>query len=194
MSSTYVMQNIMRQEAQKAMNSKTFSTNGKVIGYDPNKFLARVELYPADEATGEPALQPGWLPIYSPWVGVNCGMFCAPNIGDIVEVHFQEGSLQNGYICSRNFNNISPPLPIPSGEFWLVHASGSFIKLLNDGTVEINSQKLELGVVSDALLKLMNSVARDVFNEHTHMTPDGESDPPTQQMGDDSLTLNTTAN
>jgi hypothetical protein len=34
------------------------------------------------------------------------------------------------------FNNSIQPLEVPSGEFWLVHKSGQYFKLLNDGTID----------------------------------------------------------
>ncbi len=135
--SIYGLQQMMRGEALKVMSSQQFVSLGTIMGYDPTNYVATVQLYQADPG-GIPALQTGWLPVFTPWMGNGWGMFAPPNIGDIVEVHFQEGSLQNGYIALRSYNTGSPPLAVQSGEFWLVHASGSSVKLTNDGKLSIN--------------------------------------------------------
>lgn len=121
----------MRMQAHIAMNSRATTQIGIVNGYDPNTYTARVLLQPNNTLTG-------WLPILSPWVGNGFGLFVPPNIGDVVEIEFQEGSFAVGMICMRRFNNDARPLPVPSGEAWLFHESGSYIKLTNDGKIEIN--------------------------------------------------------
>jgi len=214
--------NVMKMHSQIANSGKVFSALGLVTGYDPATYLVTVELYGATDDS--PALQTGSIPLFSPWVGNGWGMFCPPNLGDIVEVHFQEGSLQNAYACLRSYGNNSLPLSVPSGEFWLVHQSGSFFKLTNDGKlllnggveiditapiinitcatsvsvtapeVSINSADISLGNLSDSLTGLMNDVAIAVYNGHTHNSPDGVTDPPNQPIGSDALTINVKAN
>lgn len=206
----HYLSQMMRQEALMALNSKTFMALGTITGYDPGSYTATVLLYPEDETTGSPALQTGWLPIFTPWAGNGWGLFLPPNIGDVVEVQFQEGSLQSGIICLRSYTNISPPLSVPSGEFWLVHSTGSSIKVTNDGklsitgnveidvtapVVNINSPAVKLGNLNDALTGLMNDVAITVFNEHTHpQEGGGTTSAPTQQLSSTALTTNVQGN
>ncbi len=133
----------MRMQAQIAMSSRATTLIGIVNGYDPNTYTARVLLQPNNTLSG-------WLPILSPWVGNGFGLFVPPNIGDVVEVQFQEGSYAVGMICSRRFNNDARPLPVPSGEAWLVHESGSFIKLTNDGKISINGNT-EIDITSSTV-------------------------------------------
>lgn len=66
-------------------------------------------------------------------------MFCAPNLGDLVEVQFQEGDYDAPISCMRFFTDTNRPLKVPAGEFWLVHATGSMLKLTADGKVTLNS-------------------------------------------------------
>ncbi len=207
MSGAYKLQNLIRQEAMKALAAKKSGSLGVVTGYDKDNCIATVELYPADEDSD--ALQTGWIPVFSPMVGNGWGIFCPPNIGDVVEVNYQEGSQQNAYVGLRSFTNLSPPLPVPSGELWLVHQTGAAIKLTNDGilslssTVEINvtapvvnidSPVVSLGNLSDSLTGLMNDVAISVYNTHTHNYPDGVTDQPNEPIGSDALTTNVQAN
>jgi len=57
----------------------------------------------------------------------------------MVEVQFQEGDPEAGFVCQRFYNDSDRPLNVPSGEFWLVHQSGSLFKFHNDGSVEMQA-------------------------------------------------------
>lgn len=126
--------NAMRREAARVMAQLALTRVGIVSAYDPDTYSAKVFIQPENTETG-------WLPISSPWVGNGWGMFAAPGIGDVVEVRFQEGGKQAGMIGLRHFGNVLKPLSVPSKEFWLQHESGSFLKLTNDGSVEIHAAK-----------------------------------------------------
>jgi hypothetical protein len=54
----------------------------------------------------------------------------------------------------------------PVGEFWLLHQSGSFLKLRNDGTIQINGDLHVAGDVYDRYGSL--SGLRGHYNSHTH--------------------------
>jgi phage baseplate assembly protein V len=101
-----------------------------ISAYDPANYCAKVLVQPEGVETG-------WLPVFSPWIGNGWGMFCPPNIGDQVKVHFQEGDFESGVVALRSFNDVDRPLNVPPGEFWLVHQSGSFLKFHNGGNVEL---------------------------------------------------------
>ena len=103
---------------------------GTISSYDPAHFAVKVMLQPGGVETG-------WIPLGSPWVGNGWGAFFAPAIGESVEVEFQEGGLDAAVVSMRFFNDVDRPLPVPAGEGWLVHASGSALKLHNDGSVEV---------------------------------------------------------
>ncbi|WP_162136286.1 phage baseplate assembly protein V [Zavarzinella formosa] len=126
------MQNIMRREAARQAGEKSPPRRGIVSAYDPDHYAAKVVIQPEGHETG-------FIPVGSPMVGDGWGMFCPPTPGDEVDVHFQEGGKNAAYVSLRFFGNQARPLSVPSGEFWLVHRSGSFLKFLNDGTVELNT-------------------------------------------------------
>lgn len=125
--------NTMRQQADLAGGARAMVRHGIVSGYDPANYSAKVRVMPEDRETG-------WLPLVSPWIGNNWGMFAPPSIGDAVEVQFQEDDAEAGYVCQRFFNDSDRPLSVQSGEFWLVHKTGAFFKLTNDGKALINGQ------------------------------------------------------
>lgn len=122
------LMNNVRMQALMASGIKTTVRIGTIDTYDHANYCARVIIQPEGSRTG-------LLPIVAPWSGNGWGMFCPPTAGDVVEVHFQEGDIEAGFICGRFYNNISRPLDVPSGEFWLVHKTGAFFKLTNDGKV-----------------------------------------------------------
>lgn len=133
--------NIIKMQAALVNNGTALTTLGAIAQYDSTSHYAIAELYSADSSDNTiGSVQTPWLPIFSPWVGNGWGLFAPPSIGDIVEIHYVEGSLQNGYIGLRTWspNSGTTPLNVSSGEFWLVHQSGSYIKMLNSGDININ--------------------------------------------------------
>lgn len=129
-----LIQNAMRQQAQRAMASVVTSRVGQITSYDPNTFTAKVQLQPDGILTG-------WLQISSQWIGNGWGLFAAPNIGDMVMVEYINGSLNGGMIVGRFWNLEDLPLAVQSGEFWIFHKKGQFIKLTNDGKLSLSDGK-----------------------------------------------------
>lgn len=129
-----MMRNAMRLEADRAMARRTMPRMGIIVNYDPNRYAARVLLQPEGIMTG-------YLPITSPWIGNQFGMYAPPNINDVVEVHFQQGGKEAGFIVNRFYSTQTKPLPVTSGEMWLVHQSGSFIKMTNAGDIIISANR-----------------------------------------------------
>lgn len=123
--------NAVRREVGRVLSRLALPKCGTVTAYDPATHSAKVLLHPEEVETG-------WLPIRSPWSGNDWGMFAPPTPGDEVEVQFQEGGKQAGYVALRAFGDRFRPLPVPSGEFWLVHKSGGFLKFTNDGKFLVN--------------------------------------------------------
>lgn len=187
--------NLMRREALQAMGDKANVRIGIVDSYDPANYCAKVRIQPQDVLTG-------WLPVTSQWVGNGWGMFSPPSIGELVEVHFQEGSFEAGIVNQRFFNDVARPLNVPSGEFWLQHKNGQFFKLLNNGTAifsdghgatvtlngdgTISSQatlwthtgNLKVsGDITDQYQTNTRTVAgmRTQYNSHVHTDPQGGS-------------------
>lgn len=120
------MLNAMRLQALRAISRVAASRVGLITSYDPANYCVRVALQPEGTLTG-------WLPLCTPWVGNGWGMFCAPSLNEMVEVEFFGDDLESGYVPCRLFNDVDRPLSVQSGEFWLVHQLGAFIKLTNLG-------------------------------------------------------------
>lgn len=196
--------NNMRLQAERAMNSRATTRMALVSAYDPDNYAAKVLFQPENTESG-------WLPIGAMWVGNGWGLFTPPSVNDMVEVEFQDGDHEAGMIVSRFFNDDDRPLPVPSGECWMVHKSGAFFKMTNDGKASINGQieidataptinltaatavnvtapVINMGASGQSLLAFVTSAFMALFNGHKHSTPSGESSAPTQQMDSSHIT------
>ncbi|WP_159098899.1 phage baseplate assembly protein V [Aquabacterium olei] len=118
--------NTMRLQALMANAGRGVTRLGTVTSYNPNDYSVKVSLQPEGVETG-------WIPLGSPWVGNGWGLFSPPAVGDMVHVEFQEGHPEAGIASLRLFSDEDRPLACPSGELWMVHQSGAFFKLTNDG-------------------------------------------------------------
>ena len=159
------MINVMRAQADMAGSGRASVRLAIVSSYDPDNYCAKVRIQPEDTETG-------WLPVVSPWVGNGWGVFAPPTVGDLVEVQFQEDDFEAGFICQRFFNDSDRPLSVNSGEFWLVHQSGSFLKFHNDGTVELNTQSNLIATVGgNANLTVAGNMTTNVSGNITETAP-----------------------
>jgi phage gp45-like len=143
---------------------------GVVASVDPARHAARVRLQPENVLTG-------WLPVLSPWVGAGWGMAAPPMPGQQVLVLPQDGEGEHGVIVGGAWSDASTAPAAPVGELWLVHRTGSFLKLLNDGTVRINGDLHVNGDVYDRHGSVDR--LRGNYNAHTHSDPQGGSVAPT---------------
>lgn len=121
-------------QSEATQNGFSHARVGLITSYDAKNYCAKVSIQPDGVETG-------FLPIFTPWVGNGWGMFCPPTAGDMVLVLFQEGSFEAGLIVLAAYNDADRPLTVSPGEFWLVHSTGSFIKLKNDGSININTNQ-----------------------------------------------------
>jgi phage baseplate assembly protein gpV len=137
---------------------------GNVTSVDPLLGTVRVQLQPEGVLTG-------WLPLLSGWVGNGWGLSCPPSPGDQVLVLPQEGDAENGVVIGRAWSDSAAVPNTPTGELWLTHQSGSYLRLLNNGTVSINGDLHVNGDVYDRHGSL--SQLRGHYNEHTHSDPQG---------------------
>jgi phage baseplate assembly protein gpV len=157
------------------LNAVKMHADSLVQGQGQPRFGTVTSVNPAT-ATARVAFQPegvlsGWLPLLSSWVGAGWGMVCPPAPGDQVLVLAQEGNAEHGVIVGLAFSSSQQPPSAPSGEFWLVHGSGAFIKLQNDGTVQIKGDLHVDGDVYDSTGPL--SRLRTHYNSHTHVDSRG---------------------
>jgi phage baseplate assembly protein gpV len=154
--------NALKSEAGRLDQIQAQPRFGLVASVDAINATVRVMMQPESVLSG-------WLPLLSPWVGAGWGMSCPPAPGDQVLVLAQEGDADQRRHHARH------PLPgpgqepdhlAPAGELWLVHRSGSFLKLQNDGTVQISGDLHVAGDVYDRHGSLAG--LRGHYNQHIH--------------------------
>jgi phage baseplate assembly protein V len=124
--------NEMRLQAQLA-DPHAQMRMAQVQSYDPNTYAVKCLLMPEN-------VESGWLPVASHWVGAGWGLFTPPSPGDWVALQFAEGDIDAGMVVGRLWTGQAPPKAVPSGEFWLMHQSGSSLVFHNDGSVVLNTQ------------------------------------------------------
>ena len=124
--------NRVRVECERVLSRLAKPRHGFVVNYDPNRYAVRVAIQPEGTPTG-------YIPLKSDWVGNGWGDVAGPSIGDTVELSFQEGVLEAAVVSGRFFNAKNPPPPVPSGERWIIHKTGSLLKFHNDGSVEVTA-------------------------------------------------------
>ena len=151
--------NALKARATALIDTRAQNRFGIITSIDPSSGTAKVSLQPEGVLTG-------WLPVLSPWAGAGWGMVCLPAPGDQVFVLPQEGHAEHGIIAGRVFSKLQPPPPAPSGELWLVHSSGSYIKLLNDGTIRVGGDLHVTGDIYDKAGSL--SRLRGHYDAHGH--------------------------
>jgi phage baseplate assembly protein V len=157
---TNILSNIIKSHASNLDQSAGQAKFGTVTSVNAANATARVTIQPEGVLSG-------WLPILSMWVGNGWGMTCPPTPGDQVLLVPQEGDAEQGVIVGRVFSVNQMPPAAPVGEFWLLHQSGSFLKLCNDGTIRINGDLHVAGDVYDQHGPV--SGLRAHYNSHTHI-------------------------
>lgn len=201
----HALANAVRMQAQANGKSTARAKIGEISSYD-GQMNVKVMFQPEN-------VESEWMPLGCIGIGNSWGVAVGPNIGDQVLVEFPEGDIESGIVTARIFSVAQPPLPVPSGEIWMVHQAGSSLKFLGDGEVKLSTAgnltanvagtasitstgnatvtapSISLGAVGQSLLAFVTSAFEALFNTHTH--PDaqgGNTGAPNQQMGAGHLT------
>lgn len=91
-------------------------------------------------------VQTTWLPVLSPMVGNGWGIVCPPNQGQQVFIEPVSGSGDSYVVTGMAYSlKTLPPQPggnpVSPGEVALVHQTGSFLWLHNDGSIDVTSNQ-----------------------------------------------------
>ena len=154
--------NALHHQAEAAVSQRATTRLAVVDGYDPANYAVRVRYQPEGQLSG-------WLPVLTPWSGQGWGLFCPPTPGDQVVVHHPDGVHGAGVVGLRSYSDQDRPLPVPIGEFWLVHQTGACVKLTNDGRILVNSAtEVDIGMAGTPLHQIVTDAFVALFNAHTH--------------------------
>ena len=176
--------NRMRLEAQWVLGNEGKPELGLIDSYDPGSYSVKVKL-PAKNGKIT-----GWIPLGTLAAGAGWGFMIAPAIGAQIKISYQEADANVPVAELQVFDNINHPSVSgqpgpPSGEWWMVHQSGAYIKFTNDGTVHLSGTvAINVGNEANSLLTLATSAIMALFNNHVHTNGNDGSDTgaPTTQM------------
>ncbi|MDE2238449.1 MAG: phage baseplate assembly protein V [Rhodospirillales bacterium] len=154
---------------------------GLVSSFDPSTYSAKVTMQPENVLSG-------WLPVMSSWVGNGWGLAAPLSPGTQVVILAQEGDAEQGVIAGAVWSSVDKPLTAPAGELWLQHQSGSFLKLLSDGTILLNAPTVNVqgnlmvsGDISDHNGAHGTLAAlRNAYDQHVHPAPGGTTGLPSE--------------
>ncbi len=139
-----MIDSFMNAARQRLGDDGTGPRTGTITGYDPGNGVVKVAIHPEGRETN-------WIKLDCPGVGNGWGVQVGPQIGDEVTVSFESGDPNLGKVTARHTNSLNLPMPVPSGETWIVHESGSLLKFNTDGTVTLHTVAA-LGVHSDTVI------------------------------------------
>lgn len=128
--------NAIRQQVMLVLNDTALPRHATISSYDPNKHAVKVIVQPVDPDIGE--VESNWMPLGAIGIGNGWGVAVGPAIGDQVKVVFEGGDFSSGTIVARIFSTIQVPPVIPTGEIWAVHETGTSLKLVTNGDVDVN--------------------------------------------------------
>lgn len=135
---------------------------GTVTSYDPVNGMVKVEIQPEGRESN-------WMKLDCPGVGNGWGVQIGPQIGDEVTVSFDSSDPNLGRVTARHTNSLNLAMPVPSGQIWLVHQSGSMLKFFSDGTVTLHSVGA-LGLQSQA--EIVHTAPQHTFHGPVFMDSD----------------------
>jgi len=127
-----MIDSLMNAARQRLGDDGTGPRTGTITSYDKDNGVVKVAIQPEGRDTN-------WIKLDCPGVGNGWGVQIGPQIGDEVTVSFDSSDPNLGKVTARHTNSLSLPMPVPSGEIWLVHETGSHLKFNTDGTVTLHS-------------------------------------------------------
>jgi uncharacterized protein involved in type VI secretion and phage assembly len=123
----------VRQQSALERGTSAQSKYGLVSSVDPSSYSVKVLFQPDNT-------QSGWIPVKAHWVGNGWGMVCLPTVDQLVVVDPIEGFNDEWVVSGYLYNDTERPPASAVGELHMVHTSGSYMRLTNDGKVSINGQ------------------------------------------------------
>jgi hypothetical protein len=129
--------NAVRQQARMSGSDVTTPRIATISSYDLGNHAVKVTVQPIDPEVG--ITESNWMPLGAIGIGNGWGVAVGPQIGDQVLVVFENGDFSSGCIVGRYFSVSQKAIAVPTGEIWAVHQTGSFIKMVTSGDVDVSA-------------------------------------------------------
>jgi len=129
--------NAVRQQASMADSHLSWPMLATISSYDASNHAVKVTVEPTDP--GDEPTESNWMPLGAIGIGNGWGVAVGPQIGDQVMAVFEHGDFSSGTIVARIFSVAQKAPAVPSGEIWALHSTGSFIKMVTSGDIDVNT-------------------------------------------------------
>ncbi|WP_175104390.1 phage baseplate assembly protein V [Pararobbsia alpina] len=180
--------NAIRQQASMVGNDKSAPRFATVSSYDASTHSVKVTLEPTDP--GEENTESNWMPMGAIGIGNGWGVAVGPQIGDQVLVIYEHGDFSSGTIVARIFSVAQQAIPVPSGEIWALHSTGSFVKLVTSGDVDVNTAgNLNAIVAGDMTASVTGNASTTAANASVTATGTATVTAPSISLGATGQTL-----
>jgi phage baseplate assembly protein gpV len=133
----HALANAIRQQAMMASNDMAWPRFATISSYDAGGHAVKVTVQPTDPGTTP--TESNWMPLGAIGIGNGWGVAVGPAIGDQVLVVFEHGDFSSGTIVARIFSTQQQAPAVPSGEIWALHKTGSFVKLVTNGDIDVST-------------------------------------------------------
>lgn len=125
--------NIVRREVHRVVQGLVQRPRiGTVTSWDPKTHSAKVMLMPEN-------IETGWIPVSNHHAGNGYGVLIGLEIGEQVEIGFQEGDISSPRIMGRLHSDEDKPPEVKSGEVLIKHKSGSALFIDENGNIHLKS-------------------------------------------------------
>ena len=114
-----------------------------------------------------------------------------PPVGAETFIGFLNGNRDHGIAVGVPDERYRPT-DLVEGESAIYHKEGHRVLLKAGGIIEVEGTEIKIGDPSGAIYKLLNKLAMDVYNLHTHPETHGTTGIPNQPMVEDTDTTEKT--
>ncbi len=136
MSATEDLLNLIRREVERSLLRIARPRAGVVVSYDPDRHAVQVQ-WPEEVAEDGDIQQSPWIPIRMTALGAGWGAALGPLPGAHAVVDFLDGNPNTPFVSGFLPSLAEIPPTAQAGEMWLVHQTGSTVKLTSDGSVSV---------------------------------------------------------
>lgn len=170
----------IRALVESTINAKRSFAIARIVDYNEDFFAVKVSILPQlSSALGDVS---GWIPLFSPWVGVGWGMTAAPFIDKEVvgnnplTLIIYLGDPYGAMVAFGTFFNNLVRAPVTvNGELNIQHKSGTLIHIANDSSIVVKHANggSEIHLDADGNLLAKGKDTGDVFAELVRVGVDG---------------------
>jgi len=151
----------IQQQSGLGDSSKSWPQLATISSYDQNNHAVKVKAQPS-------GIESNWMPLGAIGIGNGWGVAVGPQINDQVLVIYEYGDFSSGTIVSRIFSVSQQAPAVPSGEIWALHQTGSFVKLVTNGDIDVSTTgNLNATVTGNMVANVTGNVTANVAGNAT---------------------------